>query len=90
MNHISELTTELSTLYEGLKNGTIEVKTAAEMNNTAGKIIHAQRVQLEYAVLRKEQPEIAFMKTEAKAKIEAEGEVDKALGKLETVLKEKL
>jgi hypothetical protein len=76
MNHISELTTELSTLYEGLKNGTIEVKTAAEMNNTAGKIIHAQRVQLEYAVLRKEQPEIAFMKTEAKAKIEAEGEVE--------------
>ena len=75
MNHISDLTTELSTLYEGLKNGTIEVKTAAEMNNTAGKIIHAQRVQLEYAVLRKEQPEIAFMKTEAKAKIEAEGEV---------------
>jgi hypothetical protein len=76
MNHISELTTELSTLYEGLKNGTIEVKTAAEMNNTAGKIIHAQRVQLEYAVLRKEQPEIAFMKTEAKAKVEAEGEVE--------------
>jgi hypothetical protein len=31
---------------------------------------------LEYAVLRKEQPEIAFMKTEAKAKIEAEGEVE--------------
>jgi hypothetical protein len=68
MKHISELSTELSALYEGLKNGTIEVKVAAEMNNTAGKIIHAQRVQLEYAALRKEQPDIAFMKTKAKPK----------------------
>jgi hypothetical protein len=68
MKHISELSTELSALYEGLKNGTIEVKVAAEMNNTAGKIIHAQRVQLEYADLRKEQPDIVFMKTKQKVK----------------------
>jgi len=47
MNHISELTTELSALYTGLKNGTVDVKIAAEMNNTAGKIINTQRVQLE-------------------------------------------
>jgi len=61
MKHISELTTELSSLYEGLKNGTVDVKVATEMNNTAGKIINAQRVQLEYAELRKEQPNIVFM-----------------------------
>jgi adhesin HecA-like repeat protein len=61
MKHISELTTELSALYDGLKNGTVDVKVAAELNNTAGKIIHAQRVQLEYAELRKEQPNIKFM-----------------------------
>jgi len=66
MKHINELTVQLSDLYEGLKNGTIEVKVAAEMNNTAGKIIHTQRVQLEYAALRKEEPDIAFMKTKAK------------------------
>ena len=72
MKHISELSTELSALYEGLKNGTIEVKVAAEMNNTAGKIIHAQRVQLEYAALRKEQPDIDFMKTKAKPKAKVE------------------
>jgi hypothetical protein len=65
MKHISELTTELSALYEGLKNGTVDVKIATEMNNTAGKIINAQRVQLEYAELRKEQPSIEFMKTQA-------------------------
>ena len=68
MKHISELTTELSALYEGLKNGAIDVKIAAEMNNTAGKIINAQRVQLEYAELRKEQPDIDFMKTKTKSK----------------------
>jgi hypothetical protein len=74
MKHISELSTELSALYEGLKNGTIEVKVAAEMNNTAGKIIHAQRVQLEYAALRKEEPDIDFMKTKAKPKAQAKVE----------------
>ena len=58
MQHISELTKELSELYEGLKSGAIDVKVATEMNNTAGKIINAQRVQLEYAELRKEQPNI--------------------------------
>ena len=63
MQHISELTKELSELYEGLKSGAIDVKVATEMNNTAGKIINAQRVQLEYADLRKEQPNIEFMST---------------------------
>ena len=72
MKHISELTKELSALYEGLKNGTIETKVATEMNNTAGKIINAQRVQLEYADLRKEQPDIDFMKTKAKPKAKVE------------------
>lgn len=71
MKHISELTVQLSELYDGLRNGTIEVKTATEMNNTAGKIIHTQRVQLEYAALRKEEPDIAFMKTKAKPKAQA-------------------
>jgi hypothetical protein len=42
------------------------------MNNTAGKIINAQRVQLEYAELRKEQPDIDFMKTKAKPKAKVE------------------
>ena len=68
MKHISELTKELTALYEGLKVGTLDVKVATEMNNTAGKIINAQRVQLEYADLRKEQPDIDFMKTKAKPK----------------------
>ena len=63
MKHITDLTTYLTAMLEGLKNGTVDVKVAAEMNNTAGKIINTQRVQLEYAELRKEQPNITFMKT---------------------------
>jgi hypothetical protein len=74
MKHISELTTQLSALYEGLEKGTIDVKVAAELNNTAGKIIHAQRVQLEYAELRKEQPDIPFMKTKIKPKAQVQVE----------------
>jgi len=61
MKHIHELTTELTALYEALKNGTIDVKAASEMNNTAGKIINTQRVQNEYASLRNEAPNIPFM-----------------------------
>lgn len=36
---------------------------AGEMNNTAGKIINAQKVQLEYAALKKVAPSIAFLDT---------------------------
>jgi hypothetical protein len=61
MNNIVELTAHLADLYKDLKNGTIDVKVASEMNNTAGKIINAQKVQLEYAALRNAAPNIPFL-----------------------------
>ena len=61
MKNITELNTHLTTLYQALRDGTVDVKTAAEMNNTAGKIINTQRVQIEYASLRNEAPSIPFM-----------------------------
>jgi hypothetical protein len=61
MKNITELNNQLTTLYAALRDGTIDVKTAAEMNNTAGKIINVQRVQLEYAALRNEAPNIEFL-----------------------------
>jgi hypothetical protein len=61
MKNITELNTHLTALYQALKDGTVDVKTAAEMNNTAGKIINVQKVQLEYAALRNEAPEIEFL-----------------------------
>lgn len=61
MKSITELNNHLTDLYTALKNSTIDVKTAAEMNNTAGKIINVQKVQLEYAELRDEKPSIDFL-----------------------------
>lgn len=61
MKNITELNTHLTSLYQALNDGTIDVKTAAEMNNTAGKIINVQKVQLEYAALRNEAPTIPFL-----------------------------
>jgi hypothetical protein len=61
MKNITELNTHLTDLYQALKDGTIDVKTAAEMNNTAGKIINVQRVQLEYAALRNAAPAVPFL-----------------------------
>jgi TRAP-type C4-dicarboxylate transport system substrate-binding protein len=61
MKNITELNKHLTDLYQALQNGTIDVKIAAEMNNTAGKIINVQKVQLEYAELRSEAPIIPFL-----------------------------
>ena len=62
MKNITELRDNLTALFSQLKDGTIDVKAASEMNNTAGKIINTLKVQLEYAALRKEAPDVDFMK----------------------------
>jgi hypothetical protein len=66
MRNITDLTASLAALYKDLKDGTIDVKVAGEMNNTAGKIINAQKVQLEYAALRNVMPRIPFLDEEQK------------------------
>lgn len=63
MKNITELRDELAAVFAGLKNGTLEHTQAAEMNNAAGKIINTVKVQLEYATMRKEEPNIPFMNT---------------------------
>ena len=62
MKTMKELRKELASVFEGLKDGSVELKDAAEMNNTAGKIINTARTQLEYSKLRKEKPDIDFLK----------------------------
>lgn len=61
MKTITELRSELLKTFEGLKSGEIDCKVAAEMNNTAGKVINTVKAQLEYAALRQEKPDLAFM-----------------------------
>lgn len=61
MNNITALRNELSKIFDGLLDGTVQAKDAVELNNTAGKIINTLKVQLVYAALRKETPDIAFL-----------------------------
>lgn len=61
MRNIEELRNELSSLFDQIKTGQMDVKAAAEMNNTAGKIISTLKVQLDYAALRKESPQIGYL-----------------------------
>ena len=63
MKNITELRDELAAVFAGLKNGTLEPKQAVEMNTAAGKIINTVKVQLEYADMRGEEPNIPFMNT---------------------------
>lgn len=63
MKNIKDLVDELSALFGKIETGKVDVNVAGEMNNTAGKIINAQKVQLEYAALKKVAPSIAFLDT---------------------------
>jgi hypothetical protein len=61
MKNIKDLVSGLTALFDEIKTGVVDVKVAGEMNNTAGKIINAQKVQLEYAALKKVAPSIPFL-----------------------------
>jgi len=58
---ITDLRDDLQKVYESLRNNTMEVKEAVEINNTTGKIISSAKIQLAYHSLRKEKPEIPFI-----------------------------
>ena len=58
---IAELRTELQVIFRELRDGKLEPKQAKEMNNAAGKIIGTLKVELEYAHLRGDKPDIAFL-----------------------------
>lgn len=62
MNTASELRAELSHVFAQLKAGEIKPGEAAELANLAGKMIASAKVQVEYYALRKELPEIGFLK----------------------------
>ena len=62
MKTIKEFRERLLEVFDGIKGGAVELKDAAEMNNSAGKIINTVRTQLEYHKLRKDKPQIDFLK----------------------------
>ncbi len=55
---MTDVTEQLMGLYSDVRNGTIDLKEAAELNNTAGKIINSIKVQLEFYALSKTNPKI--------------------------------
>ena len=61
MNNIVELRKELKSLFHDLRSGEVEVKTASEMNNEAGKIINTIQVELEYYSLLGDKPTIDYL-----------------------------
>lgn len=61
MKHVEELQKNLSDLYQSLKNGEVDCKTADSLANVAGKFINSVKLQLIYAELREEKPEITFL-----------------------------
>ncbi len=63
---IKEMVDDLLEIFVGLGNETVDLKVAAERNNTAGKVLSAMKVQLAYAVLRGETPKINFLETAKK------------------------
>jgi adhesin HecA-like repeat protein len=65
MTNITDIRDSLIEVFDKLRDGDMDLKQAAEINNTAGKIINTAKVQLAYAALRGEQPTIPFLNTAA-------------------------
>lgn len=59
--NINQLITELSEAYDSVKRDPRRANQVKEMANTAGKIIQACAVTIEYAHMRRERPELPFM-----------------------------
>ncbi len=61
MKNIEDLTRELCGAYEILKGDREYVPQASELANLAGKIINAQKVQLDYADQKGVKPKVKFL-----------------------------
>lgn len=65
MNNVNELRAQLADVFAQLRSGEIKPGEAAELANLAGKMIGSAKVQVEYYALRKESPDISFLKDDA-------------------------
>ncbi len=60
-NTMGELRDELLNLFTDLRNGSIDLKEAVELNNTAGKIINSFKGEMDYWALLKKTPNTDFI-----------------------------
>ncbi len=63
MKNVDELRGQLADVFAKLRAGEIKPGEAAELANLAGKMISSAKVQVEYYVLRKEQPRIKWLES---------------------------
>jgi hypothetical protein len=63
MKNVTELRDQLSQVFTDLRGGSIKHTDAAELANIAGKMINSVKVQLDYYALRKQSPNIDFLKS---------------------------
>lgn len=63
MTTITDIRDQLIEVFNGLRDGNVDIKEAVEINNTAGKIINTAKVQIAYSALRGEAPYIPFLDT---------------------------
>lgn len=61
INNIKELRDDLLEAYSLLKADPKRVVQVGELANTAGKVIATAKLEIEYAALRKERPEVSFL-----------------------------
>ena len=61
MQNIHQLRTQLADVFAQVKAGTLEVKTAEALNNTAGKMISTVVAELKYREMTKSDAAIDFM-----------------------------
>ena len=59
--NITELRDQLLEAFDTLKGDPRRAMQTKELTNTAGKVISTLKAQLEYALLRGEEPDIPFM-----------------------------
>lgn len=71
MTTITDIRDQLIEVFNGLRDGTVDIKDAVEINNTAGKIINTAKVQIAYSALRGEAPYIPFLDTTTGASTKA-------------------
>ena len=67
--NITDVRNQLLEVFDGLRGGTVDIKNAVEINNTAGKIINTAKVQIAYSALRGEAPYIPFLDTGSNPKV---------------------
>lgn len=46
MKTLNDIKTDMSELYEAVKNGSVDLKVAAELANISGKFLKAEQLQL--------------------------------------------